>query len=342
MIFLKLIWLICQIVALKTVLFIKKYQGDIVMSIAIISVFSSLAIPNENGPKRNEVKLDSFYVKEEKIYKEDYWERILPKSSEFTKTLDSLQKEFGVLSPNFGILYKDSVDMIGRIVYTDEFGVGRLLINDPTVVTPHWEVIRYVTDIVVNDITTGSVKLSDVIKDPRALSYLGKNENIRRAVATANKLNAPTSVLLAQDILESNFGGSSLTQKTKNTGNIKCRCSWDKSLRKEHAKQHVCVQAYDKLEKSNDYYVVFGSKWAGWAKKAEILSRYQVVKAAKNKSLTPKEWCEVLHKSPYASDPRYGSSLWRLVKNNELMKLDSLIEKNISIISDNGQYTYYP
>jgi hypothetical protein len=342
MILLKLIWLMCQIIALKVVLFVKKYQGDLVFSFAIIAIFSSLAIPKEDSPKRNEVKLDSFYVKEETIYKEDYWEKILPKSSKFTETLDSLQQEFGVLTPNFGILYKDSVDMVGRIIYTDDFGVGRLLINDPTIVNSHWEVIRYVTDVVVDNITSGSVRLSDVIRDPRALAYLGRNENIRRAVATANKLNAPSSVLLAQDMLESNFGKSSLTQKTKNTGNIKCRCNWDKSLRKQHAKQQVCVQAYDKLEKSNDYYVVFGSKWEGWVKKAQILEKYQVVRAAKTKTLTPKEWCEVLHKSPYASDPRYGSSLWRLVQSNELMKLDSLIDRNISIISDNGQYVYYP
>ena len=350
MIVLKLIWIIIQIVILNTlqllgkiVAFTRRYQGDLVFSAAIIAVFSSLALPDEGKSVKQEIKLDSFYMKEKEIYTPDYWERILPKDKEYRELFDSLQEEFGVLTPNFSVLYKDSVDMIGRIVYTDEFGVGRLIVNDPTITTPHWEVITYISDVsVANADTVLGIKLSSLIKDPRALNYLTKEERIKRAVSTAKMIGCQPSVLLAQDALESNFGKSSLTKKTKNSGNIKCRCNWDKSLRAEHQKLGLCIQAYDKIEKSNDYYVVFSSKWTGWKRKGEILSGYTVVKKAKNKDLTPYQWAEVLDKSPYATDARYGSSLKRLISSNQLTKLDSAIMNNIRLISDNGEYTYYP
>ncbi len=347
---LKLIWIIIQISILNTlqllgkiVAFTRRYQGDLVFSAAIIAVFSSLAMPEEGKSVTQEIKLDSFYMKEKELYTPDYWERILPKERKYTALFESLQKEFGVLSPNFSVLYKDSVDMIGRIIYTDEFDVGRLIVNDPTIITPHWEVITYISDVsVANADTATGIKLSSLIRDPRALNYLSRDERIKRAVAVSKTVGCQPSVLLAQDALESNFGKSSLTKRTKNSGNIKCRCNWDNSLRKEHQRLGLCVQAYDKIEKSNDYYVVFSSKWTSWTKKGEILSKYRVVKEARNKNLSPYQWAEVFDKSPYATDNRYGSSLKRLITSNQLTKLDSAIVNNIKLISDNGQYVYYP
>lgn len=327
----------------KIAAFTRRYQGDLVFSVAIIAVFSSLAIPDEGKSVKQEIKLDSFYMKEKEIYTPDYWERILPKDKKYTALFDSLQEEFNILIPNFSVLYKDSIDMIGRIVYTDEFGVGRLIVNDPTIVTPHWEVITYVSEVsVANADTASGIKLSSLIKDPRALNYLAREERIKRAVSTAKMVGCQPSVLLAQDALESNFGKSFLTERTRNSGNIKCRCNWDKSLRAEHQKLGLCVQAYDKIEKSNDYYVVFSSKWTSWKRKGEILSNYRVVKEARNKNLSPYQWAEVFDASRYATDTVYAESLKKIIRTNQLIKLDSAIINNVKLISDNGQYVYYP
>ena len=191
----------------------------------------------------------------------------------------------------------------------------------------------------------GSVTLSSLIKDTMMQNFLSKHEVIRRASKYAELIGCPASVLIAQDALESRFGKSKLTQRTKNSGNVKCRCNGSLRLRRIHDKLNkttpVCVRGFDKIEGSNDYYEVMPSAWHGWRRKARLIANYRVVKKQKGKELTAKEWCRIFHLSPYATDKRYDKKLWSTICKYDLEKIDEAINKGLKITSHSGKYIFY-
>lgn len=193
--------------------------------------------------------------------------------------------------------------------------------------------------------TVNSIALTSLIKDKDALNYLSADERLKRAIAAAQKIGCQPSVLIAQDGVESGWGRSNLVKKTKNSGNIKCRCSTKSALRKKHAYlasigSEVCIRGYDRAEKSNDYYIKFKTQQDAWNKKIQTLSSYKVVKRA-HKGLTAEQWCDVLCKSPYATDKNYGKTLKRVVKEKNLKSIDEAVAKGMSITSVSGKYTFY-
>lgn len=193
--------------------------------------------------------------------------------------------------------------------------------------------------------TVNSISLTSLISDKKALNYLSTDERLKRAIAAAKKIGCQPSVLIAQDGIESGWGESDLVKKTKNSGNIKCRCNTKKALRKKHAYlasigSEVCVQGYDRIEKSNDYYIKFKTQQDAWNEKVKRLASYKVVKRAP-KGLTAEQWCDVLCKSPYATDKNYGKTLKRVLNEKGLKKIDEVVSKGMSITSESGKYTFY-
>lgn len=193
--------------------------------------------------------------------------------------------------------------------------------------------------------TINSIPLTSLISDKKALNYLSTDERLKRAIAAAKAIGCQPSVLIVQDGIESGWGGSNLVKKTKNSGNIKCRCNTKKALRKKHAYlasigSEVCVQGYDRIEKSNDYYIKFKTQQDAWNKKVQTLASYKVVKRAP-KGLTAEQWCDVLCKSPYATDKNYGKTLKRVLNEKGLKSIDEAVLKGMSITSEFGKYTFY-
>ena len=195
-------------------------------------------------------------------------------------------------------------------------------------------------------LSTGSVALDQLVTDKMIREYLAHGEIIKRAVKYSELIGCPPSVLIAQDALESRFGKSSLTKKTNNSGNIKCRCNGSKRLRRIHAKLEesktpACIRGYDKIEGSNDYYEIMPTQWHGWQRKAKILANYRVVKNAQDKKLSTADWCYVFHRSPYATDSRYDKKLWRTIKKYKLENIDNAVARGLTITSSTGKWVIY-
>lgn len=195
-------------------------------------------------------------------------------------------------------------------------------------------------------LTTGSVALDQLVKDTMIRNYLSRGEIIHRAAKYSKLIGCPPSLLIAQDALESRFGKSTLTKKTKNSGNIKCRCNGSSKIRKSHAKLELagtpaCVRGYDKIEGSNDYYEIMPTQWHGWQRKARILANYQVVRKAKGKKLTTMDWCKIFHKSPYATDNRYDKKLYNTIKKYKLENIDNAVARGLTITSSTGKWIIY-
>jgi len=195
-------------------------------------------------------------------------------------------------------------------------------------------------------LATESVALDQLVSDKMIREYLAHGEIIKRAVKYSELIGCPPSVLIAQDALESRFGKSKLTQKTNNSGNIKCRCNGSKRLRGAHQKLEIagtpaCIRGYDKIEGSNDYYEIMPTQWHGWQRKAKILSNYRVVKNAQGKELSTAGWCYVFHKSPYATDKNYDKKLLRTIKKYKLENIDNAIARGLKITSSTGKWVIY-
>lgn len=202
---------------------------------------------------------------------------------------------------------------------------------------------RYKTPL---SLSTGSVALDQLVSDKMIREYLAHGEIIKRAAKYSELIGCPPSVLIAQDALESRFGKSNLTKKTKNSGNIKCRCNNSRKLRKAHAKLELsgtpaCIRGYDKIEGSNDYYEIMPTQWHGWQRKAKLLANYRVVKNVQGKKLSTADWCYVFHRSPYATDRRYDKKLLQTIKKYKLENIDNAVARGLTITSSTGKWIIY-
>jgi len=167
--------------------------------------------------------------------------------------------------------------------------------------------------------TTATKRIDELIPyDKELYVFLGANQRIQRAYYYGEEIGCPPSVLIAQYILESRMGKSDLTKKTKNHGNIKCmKCSKGNFCGKG------CVPAYDKIEKTTDYYLVKSHAWEGWSHTARLLKNYRIIKKQKYSAKDYKDWCLLFHKSPYATDPDYDDKLINIIEKYKLYNLDT-------------------
>lgn len=167
--------------------------------------------------------------------------------------------------------------------------------------------------------------------------YLCKDNFIKLAVNSANKIGCSPSVLMAQNILESRLGKSKLTIKTNNKGNVKC----------PHSHQHwkckanpTCIKAYDKIERSNDYYQSVTYNWQSWKLKLSCLIKYSSIKNCKSSMLDYKGWAKAFHESPYATDKDYDKKIISIIETYGLNRIDSCIS-NTLITTYSGKYVIF-
>lgn len=179
------------------------------------------------------------------------------------------------------------------------------------------------------------IPITDIITDKKVLEFLCKNEIIKRAKAVQDQTGLSVATILGQKGVESNWGKSSLTIRTKNYGNIKCKCNWDRSLRKKHDKTGYCIQAWDKKERSNHYYVALKTNYQGWnLYKDLIYKRY--MKAAKQDNIYDQiVW---LKKQRYATDKNYVKVIWAVINKYKLLELQQYIDEGYTITTINGKY----
>jgi len=144
------------------------------------------------------------------------------------------------------------------------------------------------------------------------VAYIGNYKDI--AIDKMVNYKIPASITLAQGILESGNGLSTLAKKSNNHFGIKCHSGWKgKKVYHDDDKRGECFRKYDNPEGSfNDH-----SKFLTGRGRYEFLF-----------DLEPddyKGWAKGLKKAGYATDRKYPKKLISFIENFELYKYDELV-----------------
>ena len=178
------------------------------------------------------------------------------------------------------------------------------------------------SDILNEDKTgsDGSAPAPQPVKLPKAATE-GQRQQldyVRRfgkvAQLEMQKYGIPASVTLAQGILESNSGGSSLARLHNNHFGIKCQ---ERSCPKGH-----CVNYHDDSPK--DFFRKYGSAWESFRSHSEFLQRERYQSLQKLGPRDYKGWAKGLEKAGYATGKGYGDKLIRLIEDLKLYEFDKL------------------
>lgn len=131
------------------------------------------------------------------------------------------------------------------------------------------------------------------------------------AVAEMKGFGVPASITLAQGLLESRAGQSSLATKANNHFGIKC---FSRNCKKGH-----CLNFSDDTHK--DFFMRYSSAWASFRAHSKLLSggRYAGLKGKGYEG-----WANGLKKLGYATDPRYAEALIKLIRLYGLDRLDKM------------------
>ena len=139
--------------------------------------------------------------------------------------------------------------------------------------------------------------------------YMKKYRDI--AVEEMKKYHIPASITLAQGLLESGAGQSTLARKSNNHFGIKCGSDWKgKSVRHDDDERNECFRAYKHPKQSYEDHSKF------------LVSRPRYASLFKLKITDYKGWARGLKKAGYATNPRYAEQLIGIIELYDLDKYD--------------------
>ena len=155
-----------------------------------------------------------------------------------------------------------------------------------------------------------SVSVQAQRRNSRYNSYI--KEYAPLAVEQMKKYKIPASITLAQGLLESGAGTSSLARKSNNHFGIKCHSTWrGKKVYYDDDAPKECFRAYRKVEDSYEDHSKFLTEGA----------RYRFLFDLKITDY--KGWAKGLKKAGYATDRSYANRLITIIEDYELYKYDS-------------------
>ena len=147
------------------------------------------------------------------------------------------------------------------------------------------------------------------------LVYIERYKNI--AIDKMIEYKIPASITLAQGILESGNGRSTLASKSNNHFGIKCHKGWKgKKVYHDDDRRHECFRKYNSPEGSFDDHSLF----------LTTRGRYSFLFSLKEDNY--KAWAKGLKKAGYATDRKYPSKLIELVEDYHLHQYDKLVLKS--------------
>lgn len=143
----------------------------------------------------------------------------------------------------------------------------------------------------------------------KQLAYVQRFAKV--AQGEMHKYGIPASIKLAQGLLESQAGESTLATKNNNHFGIKC---FSKSCQKGH-----CRNFSDDSHK--DFFKVYPSAWDSYRAHSLFLqgNRYQHLRTT---AKDYQEWAVGLQKAGYATDTQYANKLIRLIEELGLGRYD--------------------
>ena len=143
-------------------------------------------------------------------------------------------------------------------------------------------------------------------------NYIKKYREL--AVEEMKKFHIPASITLAQGLLESGAGQSTLARKSNNHFGIKCGSDWrGKTVSHDDDARGECFRAYKHPKESYEDHSKF------------LAGRSRYASLFKLKITDYKGWARGLKKAGYATNPRYADQLIGIIELYELHKYD---EKN--------------
>lgn len=149
---------------------------------------------------------------------------------------------------------------------------------------------------------------ADTTKD-RAEAYIMKYSDL--AVSEMYRSGVPASITLAQGLLESGYGYSTLAREANNHFGIKCHSDWkgEKIFADDDAKGE-CFRKYPHtLDSYSDH-----SDFLRYKPRYAFLFDYQ--------RTDYKSWAHGLKKAGYATDPKYAYKLIDIIENYNLSRFD--------------------
>ena len=150
-----------------------------------------------------------------------------------------------------------------------------------------------------------------------------KNEAISQMAA----YGIPASITLAQGILESGDGNSSLAKQGNNHFGIKCHTWTGKTIHKDDDKKNECFRKYNNAQQSFQDHSEFLSK----------RGRYSFLFDLKPNDY--KGWAKGLKTAGYATNPKYPSLLIALIEKNNLQQYDNMILASNNSSSNNNDFS---
>ncbi len=130
------------------------------------------------------------------------------------------------------------------------------------------------------------------------------------AIKEMNSYGIPASITLAQGILESGSGNSSLARDANNHFGIKCTSEWKgKTILKDDDQVDDCFRVYNSPEES-------------FRDHSEFLKRKRYASLFELDKDDYRGWASGLKEAGYATNPRYAELLITLVERYDLSKYD--------------------
>ena len=154
-----------------------------------------------------------------------------------------------------------------------------------------------------------STKASASVPAQSVQDYVNSYKDL--AVAEMKRTGIPASITLAQGIIESDCGHSTLSREANNHFGIKCHDDWTgPTIRHNDNSRNECFRKYKRAEES--FYDHSDFLKSG--------SRYSFLFSFK--STDYKAWAHGLKKSGYATNPDYANMLIRTIEENNLWYFD--------------------
>tara|TARA_X000000950_G_scaffold191773_1_gene231460 strand:- start:445 stop:972 length:528 start_codon:yes stop_codon:yes gene_type:complete len=131
------------------------------------------------------------------------------------------------------------------------------------------------------------------------------------AVKNMRFYKIPASITLAQGVLESGYGESTLAKRANNHFGIKCHKEWrGRSIRHDDDEEDECFRSYkNPLKSYRDHSLFLVDR-----------NRYNSLFELKRKDY--KGWAKGLKAAGYATDPKYAEKLISLIERFNLTRFD--------------------
>ena len=134
------------------------------------------------------------------------------------------------------------------------------------------------------------------------------------AQSEMRKYGIPASIKLAQGLIESNAGESSLSMRNNNHFGMKC---FSRNCRKGH-----CSNFTDDSHK--DFFRTYKSAWESYRSHSKMLNGKRYRHLFKLEKTNYKSWAFGLKKAGYATDKRYAQKLIKIIEELKLHEFDKI------------------